>query len=165
MTIIVAVDPGKSGAIACLVDGRPVIVEDMPADGKEVCPVRVTSILHDMGPDAIALEQVGARPNDRSAQRSFNFGVSFGILRGICEPTWPTTRVRPTTWRRHHGLPSRIESGLPEREWKDLSRLLALDLYPHLDTRLARKKDVDRAEACLIGQWLHDTQHNQQETA
>lgn len=154
MTVIVAIDPGKSGAISGLIDGRPVIVEDMPVIGKHVSPILLHQLISDMGPDAIVLEQVGSSPQ-MGVTSAFNFGQNYGVILGVCA-NWPVTLVRPQVWKKHHRIPPRSD--------KEVSRALALRLYPHLAERLERKKDDGRAEACLIGQWLHDTQHNNQES-
>ena len=150
MTIIAAIDPGKSGAVAFLIDGVPQIVEDMPVAGGMVSPVLLRSMLTDMDPHHVVIEQVASRPG-QGVSSVFDFGRSYGIALGVCAQ-WPTTLVIPNTWKRHHRIPAKSD--------KEASRALALRLYPHLSDRLARKSDDGRAEAMLIGQWLHDTQHN-----
>jgi hypothetical protein len=53
--------------------------------------------------------------------------------------------VTPTQWKRHHGLSAD----------KEKARALAIQKWPEQYHRLERKKDANRAEALLIGDWFY----------
>lgn len=54
--------------------------------------------------------------------------------------------VTPATWKREYGLAGKVEGGD--------SRLVAQQLFPRAAEFLKRKKDHNRADALLIGEWL-----------
>jgi len=56
----------------------------------------------------------------------------------------PIVFLTPPTWKRLADIP-------PGAENKDLARTRAIARWPARADLFARKRDVDRAEACLIG--------------
>lgn len=145
---IVGIDPGLSGALALVIDGRPTKVVDMPimARGgapkrqKLAAPLLVDEIV-EMAPDKVWVERVSAMPGQGVAS-TFSFGESCGTAIGICFalriPVWYVT---PQTWKRHARLIGAE---------KDASRTLAIERYPHMAPDLSRKRDHGRADAILI---------------
>ena len=93
--LIVGIDPGISGAICFFEDGQVKEIIDMPvmADGKKNKrqingPQIYNEILkrtnHFQKKDIIVvIEQVSAMPG-QGVTSMFNFGQSFGVLKGIC---------------------------------------------------------------------------------
>ena len=78
---------------------------------------------------------------------TFKFGVAVGIIQGVAGALrLPLIRVMPTQWKAFHKL---------SRD-KEKSRELAIRKWPDLARYLQRKKDADRAEALLIGDWFHN---------
>jgi len=159
--IILAVDPGLSGAIACLVDGRLVEVEDMPtfelvvggSNRRRVDPFTLEGVIRSLlvsyaGPldDLhIILEEVGPRPKDGTVG-AFTFGEAYGLLQGVAAGgRLPLRYVKPQVWKRDLKL----------RRGKDASRQRAMELFPAFRDQFARVKDDGRAEAALIGHWGH----------
>lgn len=152
--MIVAIDPGLSGAIAHLHDdGLFCCVEDMPRVGKMVDAAGLASMLRGWRDGLefsrhksfnVILEHVGAMPG-QGVTSMFSFGVSFGITLGVVATLrLPLELVRPAVWKRDMGLSKN----------KEASRLKALQLFPDAADMLKRKKDEGRAEALLLGLWL-----------
>ena len=72
----------------------------------------------------------------------FNFGQSFGILKGICSAMkLPMYFVRPAKWKKYFNL---INSE------KDASRTKAIEIFPYFSQELSKKKDANKADAILI---------------
>ena len=144
--LICSIDIGIGGAIAVIHKQTPLRFHDMPTQkvGSKtlVCPDKLAAILQKENPGVVVAEQVGASPL-QGVSSSFNFGFSFGIVQGVCAGLMiPCYTMTPQKWKTYHGL-----TGKP----KDAARLKALLLYPHLSKELKRKKDVDRADAALMG--------------
>ena len=104
--IIFGIDPGVSGAISVLENKKVIEVFDMPTmiDGKknkkQVNGAQVTNIIKEKLDDekeiAVVVEHVNAMPG-QGVTSMFNFGQSFGIIKGICSAlSLPIHFVRPT---------------------------------------------------------------------
>ena len=79
----------------------------------------------------------------------FNFGQSFGILKGICSAMQlPMFFVRPAKWKKYFNL---INSQ------KDASRTRAIEIFPYFSKHLAKKKDSNKADAILIASFYYET--------
>ena len=79
----------------------------------------------------------------------FNFGQSFGILKGICSAMQlPMYFVRPAKWKKYFNL---INSE------KDASRTKVIEMYPSFSKQLAKKKDVNKSDAILIARFFAET--------
>ena len=84
-----------------------------------------------------------------SVTSMFNFGQSFGILKGICTAMQlPMYFVRPTKWKKYFNL---LNSE------KDASRTRAIEIFPYFSSQLSRKKDSNKADAILIASFYHET--------
>lgn len=150
--LIVAIDPGLTGAIAFLRDGSYVAVEDMPIVAKgigsvknEVSPAGLKQLIRKHlieGEEVVAvLERVGAMPG-QGVSSVFSLGDSFGCARAVlATANFPLTYVNPVTWKKHFKLTSD----------KGQSRSLASRLFPSAPLHL--KKHADRSEALLMAQW------------
>jgi len=80
----------------------------------------------------------------------FNFGQSFGVIKGICSAlSLPIYFVRPTKWKKYFNL---IKTS------KDASRTKVIEVYPEISSKLSRKKDSNKADAILIARYFNDTQ-------
>ena len=70
----------------------------------------------------VIVEQVSAMPG-QGVTSMFNFGQSFGILKGICSAMQlPVYFVRPAKWKKYFSL---IKSE------KDASRTRAIEIFPY----------------------------------
>ena len=170
--IIFGIDPGVSGAICVLEGGEGRIIEvyEMPTmiDGKknkrQVNGAEVTNIFKkelinennriksSENYEKIAkvvVEHVTAMPG-QGVTSMFNFGQSFGVIKGICAALkLPIYFVRPTKWKKHFNL---IKTN------KDASRTKVIEAYPNISSKLSRKKDSNKADAILIARYFSDTQ-------
>jgi crossover junction endodeoxyribonuclease RuvC len=159
--IIFGIDPGVSGAISVLEDKKIIEVFDMPTmiDGKknkkQVNGSQVTNIIKERLNNekekevVVVVEHVNAMPG-QGVTSMFNFGQSFGVIKGICSAlSLPIYFVRPTKWKKHFNL---IKTN------KDASRTKVIQVYPHISSKLSRKKDSNKADAILIARYFNDTQ-------
>ncbi len=157
--IIIGVDPGVSGAISILENKKVLEVFDMPTmiDGKknkkQVNGAQVTNIIKERlnGEKDVILvvEHVNAMPG-QGVTSMFNFGQSFGVIKGICSAlSLPIYFVRPTKWKKYFNL---IKTN------KDASRTKVIEAYPEISAKLSRKKDSNKADAILIARYFNDTQ-------
>ena len=157
--IIIGIDPGVSGAIGILEDKKVIKVFDMPTmiDGKknkkQVNGSQVTNIikenLHNNKETIIVVEHVNAMPG-QGVTSMFNFGQSFGVIKGVCAAlSLPIYFVRPTKWKKHFNL---IKTN------KDASRTKVIQIYPEISGKISRKKDSNKADAILIARYFNDTQ-------
>ena len=59
------------------------------------------SFLHESDKVSVIVEQVNAMPG-QGVTSMFNFGQSFGIIKGICAAlSFPIYFVRPAKWKKH----------------------------------------------------------------
>ena len=157
--IIIGIDPGITGAI-CILENRKVVeVYETPTmiDGKknkrQVNGAQVTNIIRERLNEnkevVVVVEQVNAMPG-QGVTSMFNFGQSFGVIKGICSAlSLPIYFVRPTKWKKHFNL---IKTN------KDASRTKVIQTYPEISSKLSRKKDSNKADAILIARYFSDTQ-------
>ena len=158
--LIIGIDPGISGSISFLEDGNIIEVIEMPtmAEGKKnKRQVNGSQIYNEIlkmvkkyGQDEIrvVIEQVSAMPG-QGVTSMFNFGQSFGILKGICSAMQlPMYFVRPSKWKKYFNL---INSE------KDASRTRAIEIFPYFSSQLSKKKDSNKADAILIASFYYET--------
>jgi crossover junction endodeoxyribonuclease RuvC len=90
-------------------------------------------------PELAVIELVHAMPK-QGVSSVWNFGVAFGMARGVISGAFiPTHLVSPTKWKKHFGLDSD----------KEKARALAISKWPEC-AHFNRKKDHGRAEAALL---------------
>ena len=157
--MIFGIDPGISGAISILENKKIIEVYDMPTmiDGKknkkQVNGSQVANIFKekiDANKEiSVVVEHVNAMPG-QGVTSMFNFGQSFGVIKGICSAlSLPIYFIRPTKWKKHFNL---INTN------KDASRTKVIEIYPEISSKLSRKKDSNKADAILIARYFNDTQ-------
>ena len=158
--IIFGIDPGVSGAICVLKEGKILEVYEMPTmiDGKknkrQVNGAEVTNIflkeLHNEDKAKVVVEHVTAMPG-QGVTSMFNFGQSFGVLKGICAALkLPIYFVRPVKWKKHFNL---IKTN------KDASRTKVIEIFPYISSKIPRKKDSNKADSILIAKYFEETQN------
>ena len=158
--LIIGIDPGISGSICFLQDGKIVDVVEMPTmtEGKKnKKQVNGSQIVYEISEKIkeldkreikVVIEQVSAMPG-QGVTSMFNFGQSFGILKGICSSMQlPMYFVRPAKWKKYFNL---INSE------KDASRTRAIEIFPYFSNQLSRKKDSNKADAILIASFYYET--------
>ena len=161
--LIIGIDPGISGSICFLVDGRILDVVEMPTmtqgkkNKKQVNGSQIYNEIKertekiDKNNIKVVIEQVSAMPG-QGVTSMFNFGQSFGILKGICSAMQlPMYFVRPAKWKKYFNL---INSE------KDASRTKAIEIFPYFSSNLAKKKDSNKADAILIASFFFETFRN-----
>lgn len=152
MKITIGIDPGQTGAIAIRAAGKITHLFDMPTsarihgNGQQVDGYTLASMLRGaVAEDAVTvhLEAVHAMPG-QGVSSMFRFGESLGVVIGVCGAMqYPLLWITPQRWKKQCGL---------LRRDKDSARTLAIQRHPEVAGMLARKKDVDRAEAiCIAG--------------
>ncbi|MBA1337548.1 MAG: crossover junction endodeoxyribonuclease RuvC [Pelagibacterales bacterium] len=157
--IIIGIDPGITGGICILENKKVVEVHETPTmiDGKknkrQVNGSQVANIIKERlnkGKEVVVVvEHVNAMPG-QGVTSMFNFGQSFGVIKGICSAlNLPIYFVRPMKWKKHFNL---IKTN------KEASRTRAIEIYPEISSKLARKKDSNKADAILIARYFNDTQ-------
>ena len=155
---IIGIDPGLSGAIAVLENNKVLNIFDIPvmSEGKKNkrqlnSALLVNLLQENINKDeevAVVVEQVNAMPG-QGVTSMFNFGQTFGALKGICAALeLPIFFVRPSKWKKHFEL---INSS------KDASRTKAIEMYPKLSNQLSKKKDVNKSDAILIARFFSET--------
>jgi crossover junction endodeoxyribonuclease RuvC len=144
--IFAAIDPGSvHAAIAVFHDHTPVLVDDLRTVNGMLDSTAFAYVLNDMRVERIVVESVHAMPK-QGVSSTFKFGMGFGIILGVAGALrLPLTLVTPTQWKAYHSLASD----------KEASRALAIRKWPDHNRHLNRKKDADRAEALLIGDWFY----------
>ena len=158
--LIIGIDPGISGSICFFQDGKIVDVVEMPTmtEGKKnKKQVNGSQIFNEISEKIekldkkeikVVIEQVSAMPG-QGVTSMFNFGQSFGILKGICSAMQlPMYFVRPAKWKKYFNL---INSE------KDASRTRAIEIFPYFSNQLSRKKDSNKADAILIASFYYET--------
>ena len=158
--LIIGIDPGISGSICFFQDGKIIDVVEMPTmtegkknkkqvNGSQIFNEILSRIKKlDKKDVKVIIEQVSAMPG-QGVTSMFNFGQSFGILKGICSAMQlPMYFVRPAKWKKYFNL---INSE------KDASRTRAIEIFPYFSDQLSRKKDSNKADAILIASFYYET--------
>ena len=158
--LIIGIDPGISGAICFFEDGQVMEIIDMPvmAEGKKNKrqingPQTYNEILKRINKFhkkdiIVVIEQVSAMPG-QGVTSMFNFGQSFGVLKGICSAMQLSMYfVRPAKWKKYFGL---------IKAEKDASRTKVIEIFPYISSKLSRKKDSNKADAILIASFFYNT--------
>ena len=158
--LIIGIDPVISGSICFLDNGKILDVIEMPimTDGKKnKKQVNGSQVYNEItkrikqfekNQIRVVIEHVSAMPG-QGVTSMFNFGQSFGILKGICTAMQlPMYFVRPAKWKKYFNL---LNSE------KDASRTRAIEIFPYFSSQLSRKKDSNKADAILIASFYHET--------
>ena len=158
--LIIGIDPGISGAICFFENGQVKEIIDMPvmADGKKnKRQVNGPQIYNEISKRVnkfqkkdviVIIEQVSAMPK-QGVTSMFNFGQSFGVLKGICSAMQLSMYfVRPAKWKKYFGL---------IKTEKDASRTKVIEIFPYVSSQLSKKKDSNKADAVLIASFFYNT--------
>ena len=158
--LIIGIDPGINGSICFFDDGKIIDLIEMPsmASGKKnKRQVNGAQIYNEISQKIknfekknikVVIEQVSAMPG-QGVTSMFNFGQSFGVLKGICSAMQLSMHfVTPAKWKKYFNL---INSQ------KDASRTKAIEIFPYISTHLSKKKDANKADAILIASFFYET--------
>ena len=160
MMLIIGIDPGITGAICFFEDRKIIDLIEMPnmavgkknkrqVNGAQVYNEIFERIKNYNKKDIkVVIEQVSAMPG-QGVTSMFNFGQSFGVLKGICSAMQlPMYFVRPAKWKKYYNL---INSK------KDASRTKVIEIFPYISMQLSKKKDSNKADAILIASFFYET--------
>ena len=163
--LVIGIDPGISGSICFFNEGKIIDVVDMPTmtegkkNKKQVNGAQIFNEISerikklDKRDIKIVIEQVSAMPG-QGVTSMFNFGQSFGVLKGICAAMQLSMYfVRPAKWKKYFNL---INSE------KDASRTRAIEIFPNFSSKLSRKKDGNKADAILIASFFYETYQSEE---
>tara|TARA_B100000700_G_scaffold321830_1_gene421937 strand:+ start:60 stop:554 length:495 start_codon:yes stop_codon:yes gene_type:complete len=158
--LIIGIDPGITGSICFFEDGKIIDILEMPvmADGKKhKRQVNGSQIYNEIflrtknynkKDIKVVIEHVTAMPG-QGVTSMFNFGQSFGVLKGICSGMQlPMYFIRPAKWKKYFNL---INSE------KDASRTKAIEIFPYISSQLSKKKDSNKADAILLASFFFET--------
>ena len=158
--LIIGIDPGITGAICFFENGEVRDIVEMPsmAEGKKnKRQINGPQIYNEISRRieglqkkniAVIIEQVSAMPG-QGVTSMFNFGQSFGVLKGICSAMQlPMHFVRPAKWKKYFNL---------IKTEKDASRTKVIEIFPYISSKLSKKKDSNKADAILIASFFHNT--------
>ena len=158
--LVIGIDPGISGSICFFENGVIIDVIEMPTmtegkknkkqvNGSQIYNEILSVINKSRQKDIrVVIENVSAMPG-QGVTSMFNFGQSFGILKGICSAMQlPMFFVRPAKWKKYFNL---INSE------KDASRTRVIEIFPYFSSQLSRKKDSNKADAILIASFYYET--------
>ena len=158
--LVIGIDPGITGSLCFFEDGKIVDLIEMPnmADGKkqkkQVNGAQIYNeiLLRTKNVEKknikVVIEHVSAMPG-QGVTSMFNFGQSFGVLKGICSAMQLSMHfVRPAKWKKYFNL---INAE------KDASRTKAIEIFPYISNQLSRKKDANKADAALIASFFYET--------
>ena len=158
--LIIAIDPGISGSLCFFEEGKIIDIIEMPnmaAGKKNKRQVNGAQIYNEISLRIknfqkenikVVIEQVSAMPG-QGVTSMFNFGQSFGVLKGICSAMQlPMYFVRPAKWKKYFNL---INSK------KDASRTKAIEIFPYVSSQLSKKKDSNKADAILLASFFFET--------
>lgn len=152
MRLTIGVDPGSTGAVVALLDGREPLawlrmptVQARASSGRRVNGAALAAWLRAY-PDAHAyIEAVHAMPG-QGVSSTFAFGHAAGTAEGVLQAlAIPYTLVSPVTWKRRAGITGK---------GKDGSRARAAQLWPgwrQLDAKEAGQAFADAALIALYG--------------
>ena len=162
---IIGIDPGITGAICFFEDGQVKDIIEMPnmADGKKnKRQINGPQIYNEISKRivnipknevVVVIEQVSAMPG-QGVTSMFNFGQSFGVLKGICSAMQLSMHfVRPAKWKKYFNL---------IKTEKDASRTKAIEIFPYISHQLSRKKDANKADAILIASFFYETYQSEE---
>ena len=106
---------------------------------------RILSIVDPREGAEICMEQVHSMPH-QGVSSTFSFGRAVGVISAVCELTrYPVHLVTPQRWKKHFHLTA------DKNESLDMARYL----WP--EAKLKLKKDINKAEALLIAEYLRHT--------
>ena len=153
--LIIGIDPGISGSICFFEDGKILEVIEMPImiegkkNKKQVNGAQIYNefskwINNKDNEIRVVIEQVSAMPG-QGVTSMFNFGQSFGILKGICSAMQlPMFFVRPARWKKYFNLINSQKTPVGQEQLK----------YFLIFQHNYQKKDSNKADAILITSFL-----------
>ena len=152
-TYFLGIDPGASGAIACISSDEFLWVHDWPGD--EIAAATIIRHFINIKSDNIiyaALEKVHSMPRE-GVSSAFKFGTAYGIWRGILAAFQiPFMQPTPQAWQK--GIPDRGTGD--KKKAKTAIVTYASQCFPSAAPFLRGPKGGikdGRADALMIAEW------------
>jgi hypothetical protein len=158
MSYIIAIDPGKLGAICCLsstgkihtiVDTPTVVVKKAKGNKTEYLESQMASLIEDLIPlgiQTVAIENVHSMPG-QGVTSMFSMGTGFGLWLGIIATLkLPHERIEPARWKKEMEIAAGSD--------KSVSIITAQRMFPSASALIRLKKHDGRAEALLLAEWM-----------
>ena len=132
------IDPGQSGGIAIIEDGRGAAAYKMPETERDIADLIWR---HASTVDIAVIERVHSMPG-QGVSSTFKFGMNYGLLRGLLIAyRIPFTEVTPQKWMKAMQCQTHGD--------KNVSKARAQQLFPSLKITHAT------ADALLIAAYAH----------
>ena len=149
--LIVGIDPGKTGAIACINSaGEVIYIANCPGAGSLPDRKEIANILSRFNNDykiIAGIEQ--ARPG-KGAKSMFSYGINYGVwLMGLTMVNAKIHEVPVIEWKKEFRLRATKNTNRTVR--KKLSILKARDLFPDIANLITND---GMAEALLIAEYI-----------
>lgn len=150
---IVGIDPGYSGGLALVKDGKLWETHVMPTvklkgHKRDIDEEGLVELLDKLMPDHVYLEWVSAMPK-QGVVSMFNFGTGWGVVRGTLTALgYPYTLVRPRVWQAV--MFADVDK---QKKPKQKARLAAKKLWPGHNWKKSHRSSVDHEgmlDAALI---------------
>lgn len=149
--IYIGIDPGSINGALGAVDSQGAFIDAFNIEHQDkhilalVFKSRILGLVDPKEGAEICMEQVHSMPNQGVAS-TFQFGRAVGVISAVCELTrYPVHLVTPQKWKKHYHLTADKDEAL------DMARYL----FP--EAKLKLKKDINKAEALLIAEYLRHT--------
>jgi hypothetical protein len=143
--VIVAIDPGLTGAVAFYMPSQPagIAVYDMPVMGSEVNPNALRALIKSHYATHAIIERVGPMPRD-GVMQAWRFSATFAVAKTVVALIGlPITLVPASAWKKA----MKVQGG---PIGKEQCRTMVIQRFPGQAADFARKKDAGRAEAALL---------------
>ena len=149
--IYIGIDPGSINGALGAIDSQGAYIEAFNIEHQDkhilalVFKSRILSIVDPKEGAEICMENVHSMPG-QGVSSTFQFGRAVGVISAVCELTrYPVHLVTPQKWKKHFHLTADKDEAL------DVARYL----WP--EAKLKLKKDINKAEALLIAEYLRHT--------
>lgn len=146
--IYIGIDPGSINGALGAVDSQGSFIDAFNIEHQDkhilalVFKSRILGLVDPKVGAEICMEQVHSMPN-QGVSSTFSFGRAVGVISAVCELTrYPVHLVTPQRWKKHFHLTA------DKNESLDMARYL----WP--EAKLKLKKDINKAEALLIAEYL-----------
>jgi len=157
VTRIVAIDPGSTGAIVLLDEGRISRIESMPM-GKIYGPTKkvwfpeLLTMIDNMDPNLIVVEKVNATKNQGTTNSgAFMFGFAMNLAVGPAAGI-PVFLLNSAEWKSYWGLSKSKKSQSTKK-----ARAVFADQSTFVNKHFKNlSSDHDKAEACLMARYFWD---------
>jgi crossover junction endodeoxyribonuclease RuvC len=151
---ILGIDPGLSGALALVEDGRLVELVDIEASDSRINAAHLASLVQRWSPDFAVCEVVTARPG-QGVTSMFTFGHGLGTITAVLSTLGiPHLLIRPQAWQSHFGIEA---SSKDKTEHKREIADRAEALYPGAPLYGPKGGLRDgRSDALLLAHYAHE---------